>query len=499
MTGRLETGTRAVTLGNKLVAVRRSCVRRYKSVLGRKTNSLPTGRCPSHWELARPVRQHSSLMTKAQGKEGAVHPPRFTVPPPADGDRQASARQCWMVRRSFLVYTINALSSIVSHPTLASLEEEELIKAARSLASYDDFGDTSFLEPLRRLVSALQTEAHLHPLGRLIARHELTLLLVNRLRLQKDRRHHPGIIEQKVRRPIIITGLPRTGTTFLHGLLALDPANRVPRTWETLYPSPPPEAEMYHVDQRIALADRQLRWFHRMVQDFNRIHPIGARLPEECHMIFSHSFMSYMFVVSHRLPSYLDWFESQDLRPAYEVHRRFLQHLQWRCPGERWVLKTSAHMFDFEAMFETYPDTCVVMIHRDPIEVAASNASMTATLRCAFSDEVDPVEVGQECSRGWAEALGRALRSRDRGCVPSERFLDLYYTDLVADPVAAVERVYGHFDLPLPDGLREKVRELASRNPKNRFGEHRYNLHDFGLDLQEEERRYAAYRERFRL
>ena len=447
--------------------------------------------------LARSVHQQLSLM--AEGKELAVHPPRPTVLPPAGSGRPTPARQRWMVRRSFLVHTLNAVGGIVSQATLASLEEGALLKAARRRAGHDDFGDASFREPLRRLVSALQTEAHLHPLGLLATRHDLIRLLVNRLRLQEDRRRHPGIVEQQIRQPIIITGLPRTGTTLLHGLLGLDPANRIPRTWETMYPSPPPEAQTYHVDRRIAMVDRQIRWFHRMVRDFNCIHPVGARLPEECLVIFSHSFMSYQFETTHRLPSYLDWLESQDLRRSYEMHRRFLQHLQWRCPRERWVLKAPAHMFDFEAMFAAYPDACVVMTHRDPIEVIASNASLTATLRCAFSDDVDPVEVGRECSRRWAEALRRALCSRDLGCAPSERFLDLYYTDLVADPVAAVEKVYRHFDLLLPDGLLEKVEEFVNRNPKNRFGKHRYNLHDFGLDLQEEQKRYAAYRERFRL
>ena len=438
-------------------------------------------------------------MAENQEKEAGVHPLGPTVLPATGGGLPTPARQPWTVRRSFLIHTVNILSGMVRPATLASLEEEELIQAARRRTGHDDFGDASFREPLQRLLSALQTEASLNPLGRLAARRELTRLLVNRLRLQEDRRRHPGIVEQHIRRPIIVTGLPRTGTTFLHGLLALDPANRVPRTWETLYPSPPPEAETYHVDRRIALVDREIRWFHRMVQDFNRIHPVGARLPEECLVIFSHSFMSYQFASTHRVPSYLDWLQTQSLRASYEMHRRFLQHLQWWCPGERWVLKAPAHMFDFEAMFEVYPDAGVVMTHRDPIEVTASHASLMATLRCAFSDEVDPVEVGHECSRRWAEALSRALRSRDRGSVPSERFLDLYYTDLVADPVAAVEKVYGHFDLPLPDGLREKVRESVNRNPKNRFGEHRYNLHDFGLNLEEEEKRYAAYRERFHL
>ncbi|MGE5238899.1 MAG: sulfotransferase family protein [Chloroflexota bacterium] len=411
----------------------------------------------------------------------------------------SDARRRWKVKRSFVVHAINAVGGVISPATLAKFDEEDLINAACRQASLDDFGDTSFREALRRLLVALESEAQLNPLGRLATRHDLIRLLVNRLRLQEDRRRNPGIGEQEIRRPVIITGLPRTGTTLLHGLLALDAANRVPLTWETMYPCPPPEAATYLTDQRIALVDRQIRWFHRMVEGFNRIHPVGARLPEECLVIFSHSFLSYQFETTHRLPSYLDWLEAQDLHPSYVMHRRFLQHLQWRCPGERWVLKAPAHMFDFEAMFNVYPDACIVMTHRDPIEVTASNASLTATLRGAFSDDVDPAEVGQECSRRWAEAIGRALRSRDRGCAPSERFLDLYYADLVADPVGAVRQVYTHFDMPFPESLPQRILEFIGKNPKNRFGKHRYSLQDFGLDEEEEKERYAAYRERFRL
>ena len=185
--------------------------------------------------------------------------------------------------------------------------------------------------------------------------------------------------------------------------------------------------------------------------------------------------------------------------PAYRTHRDFLQHLQWRCPGERWVLKAPAHMFDFEAMFTAYPDACVVMTHRNPIEVAASNASLTATLRSAFSDEVDPFEVGPECSRRWGEALHRALRSRDRGCAPPERFLDLRYEDLIADPLRAVRLVYERFGLRFPAELELRIAAYLRENPKNRFGRHRYTLEQFGIDLEEEKRRYAEYRERFRL
>ena len=405
----------------------------------------------------------------------------------------------WKVERSPLVRAVNVGGRLLGRRALGTFRAENLLDAARRKTALDDFGSPPFGEPLRRLIESMEAEARLNPMGRLATRYDLIHLLVNRLRMEEDRKRNPGIAEEEPRRPIFIAGLPRTGTTLLHSLLALDPASRVPLTWETMYPSPPPEAATYLTDRRIGLVDSQMRWFHRMLKGFNRIHPVGAQLPIECLVITSHAFLSYQFETTHRLPSYLEWLEGQDLRPAYEVHRRFLQHLQWRCPGERWVLKAPAHMFDFEALFSVYPDAQVVMTHRDPIQMTASNASLTATLRSAFSDEVDPFEVGPECSRRWAEAISRALRSRDRGCAPAERFLDLYYDDLVADPTGAVRKVYAHFDLSFPEGLEQRIRGFHQRNPKDRFGTHRYSLEEFGMNREEEVRRFAAYRERFRL
>jgi sulfotransferase family protein len=405
----------------------------------------------------------------------------------------------WKVERSPLVHAVNAAGRLLGRRAMGLFQAESLLEAARRKAGLDDFGTPPFGEPLRRLLESMEAEARLNPMGRLATRHDLIRLLVNRLRMQEDRKRNPGIAEEEIRQPIVITGLPRTGTTLLHSLLALDPDCRVPLTWETVYPSPPPEAATYRTDRRIGLVNGQIRWFHRLVKGFNRIHPVDACLPEECLVITSHSFVSYQFETTHRLPSYLEWLEGQNLRPAYEVHRRFLQHLQWRCPGKRWVLKAPAHMFDFEALFSVYPDARVVMTHRDPIAMTASNASLTATLRSAFSDGIDPLEVGPECSRRWAEAIRRALHSRDRGCAPPERFLDLYYDDLVANPIGTVRKVYAHFDLPVPEGLDERIGEFLRQNPRDRFGRHRYSLEQFGMNQAEEMGRFTAYRERFRL
>jgi len=441
------------------------------------------------------------MMDSRQDKKVLPSSGPMTQPrrPSVEGAANTNSSRLWKVDRSPLANAINAGGRLLGRRAMVRFQNKDFLEIARRQAGLDDFGDPSFLDPLRRLIESLAAEARLNPLGLLATQHDLIHLLVNRLKMEEDRKRNPGIAGEEIRRPIIITGLPRTGTTLLHSLLALDPASRVPLTWETMYPSPPPQTATYHTERRIGLADRQISWFHRLVKGFDRIHPIGARLPEECLVIFSHSFMSYQFETTHRLPSYLDWLKVQDLRPAYEMHRRFLQHLQWGCPGERWILKAPAHMFDFEAMFWAYPDACVVMTHRDPIDVTASNASLTATLRAAFSDDVDPFEVGPECSQRWAEAIGKALSSRDRGCAPAERFLDLYYVDLLADPVSAVRKVYARFELSFPEKLKERIQEFLHQNPKDRYGKHHYSLEEFGLNLEEETRRYSSYRERFRL
>ena len=146
-----------------------------------------------------------------------------------------------------------------------------------------------------------------------------------------------------------------------------------------MFPSPPPERAHHHHDPRIAAAERQLRWFHRLNPDFKRIHDLGARLPEECLIIHSHSFLSFQFQTTHHVPNYETWLEAQDLRPSYRYHRRFLQHLQWRWRGERWILKAPAHLFGIEALFDVYPDAGVILTHRDPLEVVGSLASLTYT------------------------------------------------------------------------------------------------------------------------
>ncbi len=380
-----------------------------------------------------------------------------------------------------------------------SLDPGVLLDQARRRTGLRDFGDESFIDPFRRVMAAYEEDASLTLIGRMAARNDTLRILAGRLRIEADIARCPAIAEQPVRRPLFITGLPRTGTTILHEILTQDPANRVPLTWETMYPSPPPERARYERDPRIARAALYLQGLDLLAPTFKTIHPLGARLAQECLVITSHAFLSFQFQTTHDVPSYQRWLESQDLRPAYEYHRRFLQQLQWRCPGERWVLKAPAHLFGIEALFAAYPDAGVILTHRDPLEVAASVASLTATLRGAFSDRIDPVAIGREMTERWADGLTRALRTRDAHPEWRDQFLDVHYRDLVHDPIGTVRGIYRHFGLELGDEAEARMRAFLARNPKDKHGRHRYTLEQFGLDATEERRRYAAYRERFGL
>ncbi|MBM4301580.1 MAG: sulfotransferase [Deltaproteobacteria bacterium] len=373
------------------------------------------------------------------------------------------------------------------------LDEKTLLDKACQQTGLDDFGDDSFRAALRVLLRAFETEAELSFVGRICVHGDSVRLLNNRLRLVADRRRHPDIAAEVIRRPLFITGLPRSGTTFLHALLAQDPAHRAPQVWEVMHPSPPPEKASYAYDPRITTTARQLKWLDLLMPDFETVHMIDARLPQECIAITSHDFRSYTWETMYAVPSYRAWHDRQDKRPVYEFHRHFLQHLQWRCPSQRWVLKAPSHLLALEALLQVYPDAGIILTHRDPLKVLASCASFTEVLRRGFSDHIDKASLAQEVGQRWVEGARLAVNHRQAQGNLSQQLFDVHYVELLRSPMSMVRRIYTHFDLELSAPAETAMERFLLANPKNKGGVHRYSLEEFGLNPEAERRRFQFY------
>ncbi len=403
------------------------------------------------------------------------------------------------IRRPIALRLMNGVGSALRTAglPLVRLDEQTLIARAIRRTGLEDLGDGAFREALRRLVASLEREGALTLLGRVIARADLVRLLENRLRIMDTHRRHPAIAAAEIRRPVFIIGLPRTGTTILHELFAQDPANRVPMTWEVMHPWPPPERASYETDARIAAVEKHFGGIERLIPGFQSMHPMGARLPQECVALTAHDFASMLFSTTHHVPSYDRWLGAADLRPVYASHRRQLQYLQWRCPAERWVLKSPGHLWALDALLAVYPDARIVQTHRDPLRVVASLTSLVTLLRQLASDRVDPVAIGDEWTRKLADGLARATAVRDRGLPGEARVLDVHFAELMRDEIGTVRRIYEQLGMELTPAAETRMRRYLAANPADRRGRHRYTLAGAGLDPRVERERYAGYVERF--
>jgi hypothetical protein len=357
------------------------------------------------------------------------------------------------------------------------LSAADLIETAKRRCDLDDFGGGEFFEPLSRLLESCHREARLNLIGKMALRADVIRILGNRLAIERDRQAHPEIATQRIRQPLFIVGLPRSGTTLLHILLAADPANRAPLTWEVMSPSPPTSDNQ---PARIRGAARSLSILNWLAPTFEQVHATGPKLPQECVSLMSPTFMSDQFDTMYNVPSYREWFLKQDMRPAYEFHRRFLQHLLLRRSAQRWVLKAPAHMFAVQTLLTIYPDARFVQIHRNPIEAVTSVSSLVTILRRVFSDSVDPVQIGQDAIVYWSQALKNFMRARDH--LPANRICDLRYDAIRRDPIAVVRRVYEHFDWSFIPKAEERMRRVLAQQSPLQNGLHRYDPSQFKLN-----------------
>ena len=372
------------------------------------------------------------------------------------------------------------------------LDPDALCRDAERVSGLSDWGEPPFLEALSRLCASAREDSGQDEagLGRFGAR--LRDLLITRLRLYADRAAMPEIAAQQIVAPIVVTGLPRGGTTILHALLAQDPAARVPQKWEVDAPSPPPRAATYASDPRIAAAEARIE---ALPATFRAMHAMGATLPEECNSIMQLAFLSPNFGASLHLPSYMDWLlREADVAPGYALHRHVLQAMQAFNPRQWWALKAPPHLWWPGALFAAYPDARLVVTHRDPAEVMASNASLIAYLR-GLNGAVDKVYVGAEQVEQWEIGLDRMAAFRTRPDCPAA-IVDVYYRDFITDPLGVVEHIYAAFGIEFSAAARQAMEQFMSHNQQGKHGSHSYTAQEYGLDPAALRQRFGGYIDR---
>lgn len=373
-------------------------------------------------------------------------------------------------------------------------DADAALTAACRRAGIATFPDPNVAEPLRRYLAALDAEAGLSALGRVSTSYDIRRLLDNVLRLHREETRDPAILAQPVDRPIIILGVPRAGTSFLHNLLAEDPQLMAPRCWQMIHPWPidPPDS----ADRRVALAQRGLDSFAWLVPEFRDMHPLDATSTQECTEITAHCFRSLRFDTLHPIAGYRAWLDQQGHDLAYQFHKRFLQHLQIQQPGagaRRWVLKCPDHVFALDAIRATYPDVHLVFVHRDPLKVLASVAKLTEILRRPFARAVDNMSIGRQVSAHWQ--LGTELMTALADDTPGETHI--HYKQLVADPLGTVRALYERLDLDLRPAAQARMQAHLDARPNGGYGRNVYHFADHGLDPAALAERFTPYMQRF--
>ena len=416
-------------------------------------------------------------------------------------------------RLPFALRALNAARPIVSR--FVSLDQRELLATACRRTGLSDYGTPDFREPLGVLLDAFERDANLSALGRIASRALVLQLLANRLRIEDLFARHPEIEAEQIARPIIIAGLPRTGTTHLHNLISQDPSLRSLPYWESLEPVPDPrEAAVSGRDPRVVRCEQGLAMVHRVMPLFPLMHEMTPDARHEEIQLLAIAFSTMLFESSYFVPSYAEWYKKSDQRPAYRYLRRCLQALQWlgqarearaqqgeaerRSTGEgprRWVLKSPQHLEQQRALIEIFPDATFVQTHRDPVRITASLCTMIAYGSRMNARRVDPVAVG----RYWAARTEDLLRGsiEGRAALPPAQVIDVHFRQFMKDDVATAERVLAFAGHPVSDEARAAIRAFMDANPRGKHGTIDYRLEDVGLDYAERRAALRFYRDHF--
>ena len=380
---------------------------------------------------------------------------------------------------------------------LIRLDMQDLLESAGRKTGLSDWGDQRFKNALDVLLNSVAKDGELTFFGRFSLRQFLFDNLCRRLRIIETVKRFPEIGRQKIQRPIFITGWYRTGSTYLHNLLALHPYIRAPLFWELRHPCPA-------VDPRNADSQTIIRKTHRISRihrylspGFSDVHDMPAEKPEECLHLFENAFLGTTGFFITEAKEYAWWLLPNDVQHAYDFYKLQLQLLNWQRPGQQWVLKWPYHLWHLDALLKTFPDAMVVQLHRDPVEAIGSVCSLAAIARSSFCASINDAALGQFWLDYNHAGLQRGFTARET--IAADQIVDVRYADLMADPLAVIHRILDAANLDSDPSWLNSMRARLKRQPKKKLSCHRYTPSQFGLDPDKIRQRFTAYMAHFDL
>lgn len=378
------------------------------------------------------------------------------------------------------------------------IQVSHIIEGAKAATGLSNFGPDGWQEGLEILTDSANREADLNEMGVASFTGQCTLFLMRRLEIEDWYARHPEIDEEQIVAPLLVLGLPRTGSTALHSQLGEDPNVRVMRNWECMAPCPPPEAATYWTDPRIAEMEEQMKLREVLTPRMKQMLPSTATTPTEDQVTMGFDFKSQMFQSSFKIPTYVEWFNHKaDLVPTMEYVKRVLKLLQWRCPPKNWRLKNPTYTLLIDALDKVFPDARYVMTHRDVADVIPSVADLYYELSRNNTDHPDKKWMGGLMRECCALGMQRMIDFRDRG--NEHRFFDIHFAPFQKDPFPSLEGLYKFLGEELTQQTRDNVLRWRAEQPRDKHGLHEYDPSEFGLDRDELRQYYKFYSDRFHI
>lgn len=381
--------------------------------------------------------------------------------------------------------------------SFASMEAAMHAMASQMAGGLDDFGPSDYLPGLRTLLAAMDAELKCTEIGRQFAIGVVAGTLAARLHTEHSWKQRPEYRVAAISRPIVITGVPRTGTTALHKLLSVDPQFQGLERWIGESPQVRPARETWESNPCFQMTKANLEGFFAAMPEMRTAHDMVVDEVDECLEVLRQNFVSNRFGAALHVPSYDRWWWQQSELPSYRRYVEVLRLVGLDAGDKRWLLKNPGHVAEMDCLLEVLPDACVIQTHRDPVKAISSISSLLHMSRRMFEGDATRADVlGPREMEYWARAMEKTARVRAQR---PDQFHDVDHREFHREPMRVVRGIYDRFSLTLSEETVRRMERWIAESPTSKHGEHRYDIADYGVTAAQVRERFADYIERHSL